>query len=160
MANSMYWTSELKYRRFSKRMFYYGCFQISTFLAPLLQPISEICMGNVDIGAWNLPFNAASPFDMQTISGWLLTWFFQVNVSFAYGLCMIIMTTDFVGSCHYIDSICNHLKLLMNSIHVDTEQQMWSNVQRSIQHAIERHTDIYEYLFSFQSFYFSPLFTI
>lgn len=155
MANSMYWTIELKYRKFTKRMFYYGCFQVSTFVAPLLQPIAEICMGNVDITAWNLPFNAASPFDMQTILGWLLTWFFQVNVSFAYGLCMILMTTDFVGSCHYISSICNHFELLINAMHLDTEQQMWSNVQGKIQRAIERHIDIYEYILSEIVFYCS-----
>lgn len=145
MANSMYWTSEVKYRRFSKKIFYYGCFQLSTFVPPLLQPIFEICMGTVDTSGWNLPFNAASPFDMHTILGWLLTWFFQVNVSFAYGLCMIIMTTDFVGSCHYINSICNHFELLINSVHLDTEEQVWSNVQGKIRHAIERHVDIYEY---------------
>lgn len=143
----MYWTGEMRYRKFSKKMFYYGCFQLSTFLAPLMQPIREICMGNVDVGGWILPFNAASPFDMRTMSGWLYTWFSQVNVSFAYGLSMIVMTTNFVGSCHYIDSVCNHFELLMNSMHVDTEQPMWHNVQAKIQRAIQRHSDIYEYTY-------------
>lgn len=147
MANSMYWAHELRYRKFSKIMFYYGCFEISTLVAPLLKPIFEICMGNVDITAWNLPFNTATPFDMQTILGWLLTWFFQVNVSFAYTLCMILMTTEFVGSCHYINSICNHFELLINSMHLDTEQQLWSDVQGKIQRSIELHIDIYEYTF-------------
>lgn len=146
MANAMYWTSELRYQKFSRKLFYYGCFQLSTFLTPLLQPILEICMGNANVEAWNLPFNVASPFDMQTISGWLLTWFFQVNVSFSYGLCMIIMTSDFVGSCLYIDSICHHFELLINSMDLDTEQHMWLNVQGKIQRAIKRHSDIYEYL--------------
>lgn len=158
VANSMYWTSELRYQKFSKKMFYYGCFQLSTFLTPLLQPILEICMGNVNVETWNLPFNAASPFDMRTISGWLLTWFFQVNVSFAYGLCMIIMTTEFVGSCHYMDSMCNHFELLINSMHADTEQQMWRNVQAKIQRAIKRQSDIYEYMFSKFYFNFSPFY--
>lgn len=146
MANSIYWASELRYREFSKRMFYYGCFQISTFITPLLQPIIEICMGNIDMTAWNLPFNMKTPFDMQTISGWLLTWFFQVNVSIAYGTGMIIMTSDFVGSCYYITSICNHFEMLINSTFLDTEQQLWSNVQGKIQRAIQQHTKIYEYI--------------
>lgn len=146
-ANSMYWTSESKYREFSKKMFYYGCFQISTFVTPLLQPIVEICIGNVDITAWSLPFNVVVPFDMrESILGWLLTWFFQVNVSFAYGLCMIIMTTDFVGSCYYTISICNHFELLINSMHLNTEQQIWPNVKAKLQRAIEQHIKLYEYI--------------
>lgn len=145
MANSIYWNNELKYRNFTKKMFYYGCFQISTFSTSLLQPIFEICMGNIDISTWNLPFNVATPFDMKTILGWLLTWFFQVNVSIAYGLCMILMTTGFVGSCNYIVSICNHFELLINSMHSDTEQRMWNNLRVKLYRVIERQCDIYEY---------------
>lgn len=69
---------------------------------------------------------------------------------------MIIMTTDFVGSCRYVDSISKHFELLMKSMHVDAEQQMWSNVQGNIQRAIQRHADIYEYMFSIFQFDVSP----
>lgn len=144
MANSMYWASEMKYRRFSKKIFCYGCLQLSTFITPLLQPISEIYMGTVDTSTWNLPFNIASPFNMQTIAGWLLTWFFQVNVSLAFAICMILMTIGFVGSCFYISSMCKHFELLINSMRLDTEQKMWLNVKLKLQQAIERHIDIYE----------------
>lgn len=144
MANSLHLTSELKYRQFSRKLIYYGCFQLSTFVAPLLKPIFEICIGNVNTSAWKLPFNSATPFNMQTILGWLLTWFFQVNVSFSYGLSMILMTTDFIGSCYYISSICNHYELLINSMRPDAEQHMWSSVKAKVHRAIERNINIYE----------------
>lgn len=144
MANALYRASELNYRKFSKKLFGYGCFQLSTFIAPLLLPIISIYTGNVDTSTWDLPFNTDTPFDMDTILGWLLTWFFQVNVSFAYALAMIPMTISFVGSCFYITSMCNHFKLLIKSMRFDAEQNLWFNVKMKLQQAIERQIDIYE----------------
>lgn len=143
-ANSLYWISESKYREFSKKMFYCGCVQISTFIIPLMQAAFDICMGNFDTSSWILPLNVVVPFNTQTISGWLLSWWFQVNVNFTYAVGMILMTTDFSGSCYYIISICNHFELLMNSMDSGSKQKMWSNVKATLQRAIEQHIKLFE----------------
>lgn len=101
-------------------------------------------MGNFDTSLWILPLNVVVPFDTQTITGWLLSWLFQMNVSFTYSLVCMLMTTDFIGSCHYITSICKQFELQINSMDLDTELQLWSNVKMKLQQSILQHIKLYE----------------
>lgn len=155
-ATSIYWDSELKCRQFMKIFFYYSCIQLSSFLGPLFPAFIDIFFmdnegDSIDTSAWNLPFLVVMPFDMETISGWLMTWLYQLNISIAYGIYMIIPTTHFVCSCYWIIGICQYFARLIETIKFDTQKHMaeqqskrWQNAKEKFQRAIEMHVKIYE----------------
>lgn len=145
----------MKCRRLIKRFLYYGCIHLSTFLPLLIFVFIDIFNGEFDGSAYNLPFNVFVPFNMETVSGWLLTWFLQLNESFKYNIQMITTTIQFVCCCYYIVTMCNHFNLLIDSIRTDSQQiqakknsqnrqQMWHVARAKLQRAIEMHVDIYE----------------
>lgn len=152
---TFYWDCEMKCRRLTKRFLFYGCIHLSTFLPILIFVFIDIFKGEFDGSAYNLPFNTIVPFDMQTVSGLLLTWLLQLNESFTYNVHMITTTTQFVCFCYYIIALCNHLNLLINSMRFDTQkiqmekntqarQQMWLDAKVKLQRAIEIHIDVHE----------------
>lgn len=160
-VTTIYWTSELKCRKIIKLFFYYACLQMSSFLGALIPAFFDIFLhhnygSSIDTSEWNLPFAVVMPVDMQTISGWLITWFYQLNVSVAYAVYMITTTTHFISLCCWIIGTCNHYSRLIESIKIDTqhikmqnynaEQQAkrWQNAKMKFQRAIEMHVNIYE----------------
>ena len=151
----MYWGCEMKCRRWMKGFAYFGCFHQLTFLPILIFVFIDIYNGKFDGSKYNLPFNAVVPFNKESVSGWLLTWFYQLNQSFAYSGQMLTITIHFVCFCYYIMTMCNHFNLLIDSIRFDTQQiqaknntqirhQIWMNARAKFQQAIELHVDIYE----------------
>lgn len=153
--STVYWDCEMKCRRLTKRFLRYGCVHLSTFLPVLISVILDIFHDEFDGSAYNLPFNAVDPFNRESISGWLLAWFYQFNESFGYNIHMITTTTHFACFCYYIAAMCNHFKLMMDSIRLDAQQiqvekiieyrhQMWLNAREKLQRAVEFHIDIYE----------------
>lgn len=145
----------MKCRRLTKRFLCYGCVQLSLFLPILISVFLDIFNDEFDGLAYNLPFNAVVPFNMESISGWLLTWIYQFNESISYGVQMITTTTHFTSFCCYIMAMCAHFNLMIDSIRHDSQQiqteknkqnhhQMWLNARAKLQRAIDIHVDIYE----------------
>lgn len=145
----------MKCRRLLKRLICYGCVHLSTFLPVLLTAFLDIFNDNFDGSAYNLPFNAVVPFDLESISGSLLAWFYQLNECFSYLVQMITTTAYFSSFCCYIMAMCGHFNWMIDSIHLDSQQiqmqksaekrhQMWLNVRAEYQRAIGLHIDIYE----------------
>lgn len=145
----------MKCRRLIKRFLCYGCIHLSSFLPVLISVFIDMFNGEFDGSAYNLPFNVIVPFNMESVWGWLLTWFLQLNESFKYNVQMITTTTQFVCFCYYIVTMCNHFNLLIDSIRFDSQQiqteknvqnrqQMWFGAKAKLQRAIEMHVDIYE----------------
>lgn len=163
-VTSTCWASELKCRQLVKILLYYGCVQLSSFLGALIRPFFDIFLKNndnksIDTSEWNLPFAVVMPVNMQTISGWFVAWFYQLNTSIAYGVYMITTTTHFVCLCYWIVGMCNHFSRLIESIRNDTQQiemqknnneeeqqqaKRWQKAKAKFQRAIEMHVNIYE----------------
>lgn len=151
----MYWTTELKCRKFTNVMCCYVFFIETTSLAAFAFAIYCICTGDFDTSAWNLPFNIVVPFDTTPIWGWFVDWFYQAISGFAYGSCMIIPTIYFVCTCNYIIAICTHFELLVNSlsgdvreIHMESKHQlrpkMWIDVRQKLSQLVDGHTNLLE----------------
>lgn len=145
----------MKCRRLLKRFLGYACFHLSPFFPVLISAFLDNLNGEFDGSAYNLPFNAVVPFNMDSVSGWYLTWFYQFSVGFAYCVEMITVATYFGCFCYYIIAMCKHFSLLIDSIRLDSRQihakkntrnrhQMWLNARAKLERAIEMHIDIYE----------------
>lgn len=154
-ASALYWACEMKCRRLTKRFLCYGCIHLSTFLPVLITVLWDNFHSEFDESAYNFPFNVAVPFNLQSISGWLLAWFYQFNECFSYGVQMITTTTCFTCFCYYIIAMCNHFGLIIESIRSDSQEillkrnmqnyhQMWLNTRAKLQRSIEMHIDIHE----------------
>lgn len=157
---TIFWTNELKCRQFVRFLLYYACIQMSSFLVALIPAFIDIFLmendGSIDTSAWNLPFLVVMPIDMQTILGWFLTWFYQLNMSIAYAVYMITTTTHFVCLCYWIIASCDYFARLIKSLKFDTQQiemqkfkgkqtkRQWQNAKVKFQRAIELHVIIYE----------------
>lgn len=162
-AASIYWASELKCRRFVKILLYFAYIQLSTYFGALIPAFLDIFLmdsddddGSIDTSSWNLPLMVVLPVDMQTVSGWLLTWLYQLVISVTYSAYVILTTTHFACLCYWIIAICNCFSLLIESITFDTQQigkqkskgkqtkHLWPNVKGKLQRAIEMHIKIFE----------------
>lgn len=146
---------ETKYRKFTRGLFYYGCSTLLPYFNPLVVAIIDMCNGNFDSSAFNLPLNVVVPFDTEVFIGWLLFWYFQLNLALTYEVAMILATTHLVGFCYYINATCNHFALLIDSIRVDCERiqrernapqklEMWFDATKKLQQGVELHVEIYE----------------
>ena len=154
-AANIYRKGESKGFKLTKIFFCYGCCQVLTFTTALFRAIFDICNGKTDTSAWKLPTNITLPFDTQSVYGWLLNWFLQINVGIAYSLSIILISTHFACFCFYIVATCKNFDLLIDSLHIDIEQiqqekntqkhpKMWQNAKEKLQQAIEMHITIYE----------------
>lgn len=108
----IYWSAERKCRKYTRRISSYFFVNESIFLTAPLFGLVNIIMGNLDVSTWALPMDLSVPFDTNTVWGWLLSWFFQFNISICYVSCTITITTYFVCCCIYIDAICEHFSFV------------------------------------------------
>lgn len=127
----------------------------STYVAALFYSIHCIWMGNVDTSTWFLPFHLIVPFDTKTIRGWYLFLLLQFNISLAYIMCMVAITSYFLCSCAYIEAIRDHFTSLIHSIRANVErkeieknpqknEKIFQNIKDELNEAIEFHTKMIE----------------
>lgn len=112
----IYQNTELKCRKVTKIMVAYLGSHEFMFMVAFIKSIYSICIGDFDTLTWPLPFAMCTPIDTKMIFGWYIFWAFQVGASMSYALAMISTTSYFVCCCYYIEAICKHLNLLINSI--------------------------------------------
>lgn len=124
-------------------------------IVTLIFALISMFTGTFDASQINMPFYMVVPFNTLSKLGWLLFWFIQFNMCFSYAICMVSMTSYFVGCCVYMDSICRHFELLIhladeniqlnqkekNSIKINETDQ---KVQELLAQAIEMHYKLVE----------------
>lgn len=146
----------MKCREFTEMMTYYIGFHVNAFLIAIIEAAFDICFGNVNTSNWDTPFNVVVPFSTNSIWGWFLRWFFELSASFAYVITAASITSYFVSFCLYIDAICNHFNLLINSTprikesikgtKISQKQQvkMRRKIFKQIHRAIKLHNELFE----------------
>lgn len=140
----MYWTNEQKCRKFTKILSYYVFAHQSIVMASLFYSFYCICVGNLNTTTWVLAFNIVVPFNTEYLLGWYLQWLIQLSMSISYVLSVVSVTSFFVCCCFYIQAICNHFKLLINSIEQNDGQCDERNQEKKITNAIEIHVKAFE----------------
>lgn len=154
-ASEIYWNTEQKCRKYTKIIVSYIMCHQSTYVAALFYSIYCIRVGNMDTSTWFLPFHLIVPFDTQTIWGWYLFLLLQFNISLAYIMCMVAITSYFLCSCAYIEAIRDHFKSLINSIHANVKrkeivknpqknEEICQKIKDELNEAIEFHTKMIE----------------
>lgn len=117
----IYWKIEQMCQRYTKNMAYYNFIHLTLFLPSLLFAIYNILIGDYDVSTWDLPFNIAVPFDGHVFWGWCLKWFIQINMAFAYAVCLVTATSYFLCCCLYINAICDHFNVLMDTVNEEVK---------------------------------------
>lgn len=153
----IYRETEQKCRKLTKTLIYYLCSQEFVFVFPILFSTYCVCVGNYDTSSWISLFGLDLPFK-QTVWGWYLTWFCQINMSIVFALICFPITSYFICCCFYIDAMCSHFEILINSIdrRIDRmlrqkNQQNYQNLMRKVNdtfyQAIDVHAKIFEWVF-------------
>lgn len=125
------------------------------FVIAIFKCAYDIFNGEYDTSAWNLPFLLSMPFNTETVKGWFLLLFIQLNVSIFYSLIMIAATSYFICGCLYIGAICDHFDVLIDTIEKDVETNQLENnsfkykkreqeIWKCFCNAIEIHGDVHE----------------
>lgn len=130
----IYWNTEKKCRKYSKRACLYIYFNQAAFVAAIIFSVAMILSGRFDSSKLRLPFNLAVPFDIKSVYGWHALWFiqfrwivsniltlglnlltihnlsiyFEFSIGLSYALSVVPIISYFVCCCLYIDTIREH----------------------------------------------------
>lgn len=153
--HDVYWKCEQNCRKFTKMLaFDYMILIGILFTAYFIYSIYFILLGKFDPSALLLPYYMIVPFDTRTIYGWYLLWLIQCMMSASYAVCVLSTTMYFVSCCLYICTICQHFKLLFDSLELYVQQlqdekcalnsNLRQEAQRCLHQAVEIHVKVYE----------------
>lgn len=153
--HAVYWNVEQRCRQYTRNIWYYAVPHHWMFLVAIFKSTFDIICGNYDTSAWDLPFRMSLPFNIDSVLGWFLSLFIQLNTSITYVLIMIPVTTYFMSCCLYLQTICDHFDMLIDTVKNNVEiNQMEKNIfkykKRELQikehlcHAIKIHCNVYE----------------
>lgn len=136
-------------------MSYYLVPQQGMFVVAIFRCCYDIINGSYDTSAWSLPMGVSVPFDTESVFGWFLLLFIQFNISIAYSLIVVFVTTYFMCCCSYLEAICEHFDMLIDMVEKDVERNQeeanpfkYRNRKQQIRtnlcNAIIAHGDVYE----------------
>lgn len=154
-AHNIYWNTEQKCRKYSKIMFYFVILEQTLIIYALVVSIYDITNGSYDTSGWALPFFISVPFNTETLFGWYLLAFINVNISFAYSLGSITLTSYFISCCFYICAACEHYDLNIGRVTIEVELNQHEknalncmdreqNIRIHLCKAINTHNKLYE----------------
>lgn len=149
----------------AKKMTLFVLYQQSAFVFAFFYSIYCIYEGNLDTSTYYLPLRLATPFNIeQSLFGWYLVWALQFMGGITY-MFAIVVTLHSVCCCFYLEALCNHFDLLIESVDAEfcdnqgepNDDFIWKNARKLFIDAIDHHNTIYEwgYLFSGLSSNFS-----
>lgn len=139
----------------AKKMTLFVLYQQSAFVFAFFYSIYCIYEGNLDTSTYYLPLRLATPFNIeQSLFGWYLVWALQFMGGITY-MFAIVVTLHFVCCCFYLEALCNHFDLLIESVDAEfcdnqgepNDDFIWKNARKLFIDAIDHHNTIYEYLF-------------
>lgn len=133
-------------------MVQYVYMQQMIFVLSFMHTIYCIWTGNTDTSTWFLPYHFVVPFSTETLWGWYILMFIQINLSVAYALCTVSVTSYFMCSCFYLHTICDHFdRLIFSANDIIKRRETPKNIQISYKQFKERfcqgidiHIDIFE----------------
>lgn len=150
-----YWSVENKCRKYTAKILCLILWNQTILIAPLLQSLYSILIGNYGTSAWQLPLEIYVPIDTSTLWGWFLMWIIQFKASFWYSAGFTLITSYFIACCLYIGAICDHFDLLCKSFAKNVElnrceknpikYKKWCiQVNRKLKQMVDIHVKIYE----------------
>lgn len=151
----IYLTVEQRCRRFTMQMSSFAVFELASIVMALFISFYHIHVGNLDTSTYYLPLHYATPFTIDSVFKWDLFWAIQLLGCVAYLAGTVVVITYFVCCCFYVEALCDHFDLLIETIddelhpkrrdsnQVDIRSGS-SNVRKIFSDAIDHHNKIYE----------------
>lgn len=121
-AFQMYQNVEEKCRKYTKRIAIFLLMDQMMTIASIFYSFYCIAVGNSDTSTWLLPFQFAVPFNPSIIWKWYILWIYNLLANLAYAGIITSVSSYFVCCCLYIQGICHHFDLLIDSIQNDVQQ--------------------------------------
>ena len=142
-------------RKYTRIMISYLVPQHLIFVIAVIQCIFDIIRGHYDTSEWTLPIHISVPFNTDNVLGWFMLLLVQINITAAYALTITSITSYFVCCCFYLDAICCHFDMLINTVKQGVESNQVEKVyykyrkreqqiRKNLHNAIEIHNDVYE----------------
>lgn len=154
-AYNIYWINEQRCRKYTKIIGSYVFIHVSAFIIVLIYALGCIAIGIYDTSLWYLFLFMTFPFDSTHLVGWFSHWFLQFSMALAYAATMTSIASYFMSCCFYIDTMCEHFHLMLNSVkrnvelyNMETLQRdavtIKSKIRKQLSYAIEFHIKIFE----------------
>lgn len=142
----IYWRAEQKYRKYARVIaISYLIYDQSVYVTTFIYSICWILTGNLDASTWPVLVELSVPFGTNTIYGWYLLLLTTSGLDLAYLICIILSTTQFVGSCIHIAAMCEHFDFKMQTTQINIERKHRAmKIKKEICEAIQIHIKIYE----------------
>lgn len=124
-AYNMYRGVEEKCGRYTKNMAYFIIVNQTMAVVSIFFSIYYVYVGNRDTSNYFLPFRFAVPWNTAGYFGWFMLWFYNLNAGIIYAGVIASVTAYFVCCCFYINGICDHFDLLINSLEEELESNQF-----------------------------------
>lgn len=105
----------------------------SAFVSALIYSIHSILIGNNDASTWPIVYELSIPFDSKTVFGWYFLLLFNMCMDLAYLMSFILGTNQFIGSCIYIEAMCEPIDFIMQMIQANVEKNIQETNPSKIQ---------------------------
>lgn len=112
----MYEKVEERCRKYTKRIASYVLFNELPLFPSLFHSFYCLAIGNHETSTWTPPAPVSVPFDTTHIWRWYIQWILFVNVYFVYIYIAALISSSFICFCLYICAICDHFKLMIQSL--------------------------------------------
>lgn len=152
----MYWRAEQTYRKYAKKLFiFFLAYDLAAYVSALAYSIISIAMGNNDASTWPIVYEFSVPFNTKTIFGWYVLLLMTACIDLAYVACLVLGTNQFIGCCIYIEAICEHIDLIMQTIEANVKrnideknprkmEETNTEIKAQLRNAITTHIMVYE----------------
>lgn len=140
---NIYWYIERKCRRYSRIIHSYILINQTLYIAPFLNSIHGLLIGNFETPP--IPFQMSVFFSTETIIGWYILIFIQVNMSLSYSASMTSIVAYFVSCCLYIMGICDQIDLMIREMTNGVElnlQKRNLKIKQDLCKIVEAHVDM------------------
>lgn len=118
----MYHDVEQMCRKYTKSYAIIILLNVMSLTGPLLHSFFCLITGVYDTSKWIVPFKFVVPFDTRPIWKWYMQWIYGLISILAYTGTMASLSAHFISCCLYIQGICRHFELIIDSIQDDVRQ--------------------------------------
>lgn len=115
----IYWRTEQKCRQFTKK-FSYIIYLNGILIIPIMQSIYDIATGHYDTSAWALQVRISILFNTESIWGWYLLLFININIAISYFRTILSIVSSSVTAFTSMRSVITSISFL------ELSKKMWN----------------------------------
>lgn len=144
-AFQIYWGVEQKCRNLVRKMSAWVLINHTMTFLSLIVSLYFILIGDFDTSKWILPLDLVVPFNTESLFGWYLLWFYNLQINIAYSVCLSLTVSHFICGCMYLIGMCDHLSLLAQLIREEANTRD-HQIRQTFGEVVKAHVNLFEWV--------------